>query len=152
MAADNLMAQGAHEKRVHAEKKKKRQEEKEAEEEHLKAERETMTAQVITATISPPADMDCHDTNYDLSLEEVNLNNSLFAMTFAELIVHGKEICGQSGKEAELYAENIEKQKQAIKNIEQQALCLDTKEAEEYLAHHGMRPNYLFETDLDVPT
>jgi hypothetical protein len=35
MAADNLMAQVAHENCVHAEKKKKRQEEKEAEEEHL---------------------------------------------------------------------------------------------------------------------
>jgi hypothetical protein len=72
-------------------------------------------------------------------------------MLYAELIVHGKEIYGQSNKEAELYAANIEEQKHAIENIEQLALCLDTKEAERHLACHGMHPNHLFGTDLETP-
>jgi hypothetical protein len=73
-------------------------------------------------------------------------------MTFAELIVHGKETYGQSNKEGELYAANIEERKQAIENIKQQALCLDTKEAEEHLTCHGMHRNHLFGTDLKTPT
>jgi hypothetical protein len=107
MAADNLMAQVAHKKHIHTEKKKKCQEEKEAEEECLNAKREMMTTQAITATISPPAYMDSHKANYNPSLEDLNLNNALFAVLFAELIVHSKETYGQSDKEAELYAANI---------------------------------------------
>jgi hypothetical protein len=111
-----------------------------------------MTAHAITTTISPPADMKTHDTNYNPGLEDLNLNNALFAMMFAELIVHNQETYGQSNEEAELYAANIEEQKQAIKNIEQQALCLDTKEKEEHLACHGMHPNHLFGMDLETQT
>jgi hypothetical protein len=96
--------------------------------------------------------METHDSNYNPGLEDLNLNNDLFAMMFAELIVHGKETYGQSNKKGELYAANIEERKQAIENIEQQALCLDAKEAEEHLACHCMCPNHLFETDLETPT
>jgi hypothetical protein len=96
--------------------------------------------------------METHDANYGPSLEDLNLNNALFAMMFADLIVHGKETYGQSDKEVELYATNIAKRKQAIKKIEQQALSLDTKEAEEHLACHGMPPNHLFGMDLETPT
>ncbi len=71
---------------------------------------------------------------------------------FAELIVHGKETYGQSNNEGELYAANIEKWKQAIENIKQQVLCLDTKKAEQHLTCHGMHCNHLFRTDLETPT
>jgi hypothetical protein len=111
-----------------------------------------MTTQAITATISPLADTETHNANYDPGLEDLNLNNALFAMTFPELILPGKETYSQSNKEAELYAKNIEEQKQAMENIKQQALCFDTKEAEEYLARHGMHPNHLFGTDLETST
>jgi hypothetical protein len=39
-----------------------------------------------------------------------------------------------------------------MENVEQQALCLDSKEAKDHLAHHGMQPNHLFEDDLEIPT
>jgi hypothetical protein len=58
----------------------------------------TMTAYTITATVSPPADTETHDAYYDPGLEDLNLNNALFAMTFAELFVHGKDTYGQSEK------------------------------------------------------
>jgi hypothetical protein len=133
MAVDNLMAQVANKKCVRAEKKTKLQEEQEVEEAHPKAKKETMNTHTITATISPLADKETHNANYDPGLEDLHLNNALFAMTFAELIVHCKETYSQSYKDAELYATNIEEQKQAIENIQQQALHLDTKEAEEHL-------------------
>jgi hypothetical protein len=68
----------------------------------LKVEREMMTTQVITTSISPPADTNSHNANYNPGLEELNLSNAPCAMTFEEVIVHGKEIYNQSNKEAEL--------------------------------------------------
>jgi hypothetical protein len=68
--------------------------------------------------------METHNSNYNSGLEDPNLSNDLFAMTFAELIVHSKETYGQSDKEGELYAANIEEWKQAIENIKQQAVTI----------------------------
>jgi hypothetical protein len=92
MTADDPMAWAAHKKRVCKEKKKKCQEGKKAEEARPKAKKETTAAHAIAATISPLlADMGIHDTNYNSGLEDLNLNNDLFPMMFAELIVYGEK-------------------------------------------------------------
>jgi hypothetical protein len=150
-AADDLMNQVAQEKRICEEKKKKCQEEKKAEEESFKSKREKTINQAIAVatTISPPTDTNSHGANYDSNLD---LTNALFAVTLAKLIAYGKETLGQSNKAAELYIAHIEEQNQAIKLVKQQALCLDTMEAEEHLARHGMCPNLLFGMDLETPT
>jgi hypothetical protein len=54
-------------------------------------------------------------------------------MTFTELIEYGKETLGQTEDEAELHAAYIQEKQEAIKQVEQQALCLDSIEAEEDL-------------------
>ena len=94
---------------------------------------------VAIAMISPPADTD--------PLLEKDLINELYAMTMEELTKHGIETCGFSKVEENLYAADIKEKMQAMKNVEHQALCLDSAEAKEHLAHHGMQPNHLFGGD-----
>jgi hypothetical protein len=116
--------------------------EKKAEEEHLRAKKaKAATTQDIVAvvTISPPADTD--------PLLEEDLTNELYAMTVDELTKHRIETYGFSKVEADLYVAYIKKKRQAMEKVEQQALCLDSAEAKEHLAHHGMQPNHLFGGD-----
>ncbi len=54
--------------------------------------------------------------------------------------------------EADLYAADIKEKRQAMDKAEQQALCLDSAEAKEHLARHGMQPNHLFGDELETPT
>jgi hypothetical protein len=102
---------------------------------------------MVATTICCPANTDCHEANYDSNLD---LTNSLFTITLAELIAYGKETLGQSNKGEELYVAHIKEQKQAIKLVEQQALCLDTTWGKEHLACHGMCPNLLFGMGLET--
>jgi hypothetical protein len=39
-----------------------------------------------------------------------------------------------------------------IERVKKQALCLDSAEAAEHLARHGVQPNQLFEENLETPT
>ncbi len=69
-----------------------------------------------------------------------------------ELTKHGIETYGFSEVEADLYAADVKEKRQAMENTEQQALCLDSAEAKEHLACHGMQPNHLFGDDLEIST
>jgi hypothetical protein len=69
-----------------------------------------------------------------------------------ELITHSIKTYGYTQVEADLYAAAIKEKRQAIERVKQQALCLDSVEATEHLARHGMQPNQLFEENLESPT
>jgi hypothetical protein len=117
---------------------------KKSEEEHLKARTaKAATTQDIMAVamVSPPADTTNHEGTSDPLLEK-DLTNELYAMTMEELTKHGIETCGFSKVEENLYAADIKEKMQAMKNVEQQALCLDSAEAKEHLACHSMQPNH----------
>jgi hypothetical protein len=99
----------------------------------------------------PSADTVYHKGTFN-SLLEKDLTNELYAVTMEELTKHGIETYGFSKVEADLYAADIEEKRQAMENMEQQALCLDSTEAEEHLACPSMQPNHLFGDDLEIPT
>ena len=80
------------------------------------------------------------------------MTNSIYTITMGKLITLSKETYGNTEVEADLHAEAINERKQAIENVAQQALCLDSVEAAEHLACHGMQPNHLFGEDLEIPT
>jgi hypothetical protein len=78
--------------------------------------------------ISNPADTANHKRTSDPLLEK-ELTNELYATTMEELTKHGIETYGFSKVEADLYVADIEEKRQAMKNVEQQALCPDSAEA-----------------------
>jgi hypothetical protein len=142
--SEELMNQVTQEKRLREEKKKQRAAEKKAEEDCMKVDK----AQAITtiAMISPPINTINQEANNH------NLLNAPYAMTMEELIMNSIETYRYTHAEADLYAAAIEEKKQAIERLKQQVLCLDSTEAAEHLARHGMQPNQLFEENLETPT
>jgi hypothetical protein len=69
-----------------------------------------------------------------------------------ELTKQGIATYGFSKVEVDLYAADIKEKRQTMEKVEQQALCLESAEAKEHLARHGMQPNHLFGDDLEIPT
>jgi hypothetical protein len=143
LESSEIMNQVTQEKRLREEKKKQRAAEKKAEEDRMKVDKAQASATVVT--IYPPIDTINQEAN------DNNLSNALYAMIMEELITHSIETYGYTQAEADLYAAAIEEKKQAIEMVEQQALCLDSAEAPEHLARHGMQPNQLFEENLETP-
>jgi hypothetical protein len=106
---------------------------------------------VAVAMISPPPDTANQDRTSN-SLLEKDLGNELHAMTMEEFTKHGIENYGFSKVEADLYVADINEKRQALENVDQQALCLDSTEAKEHLACHSMQLNCLFGDDLEIFT
>jgi hypothetical protein len=122
---------------------KQRAAEKKAEEDCMKVDKAQAIATI--ATISPPINTINQEANNN------NLSNALYAMIIKELIRHSIETYRYTQAEADRYAAAIKEKKQAIERFEQQPLCLDSVEAAEHLAHHGIQPNQLFEENLETP-